>query len=224
MTFSLVARCTETGMLGVAVSSSSPAVAARCSHARAGIGAVATQNVTDPSLGPRVLDLLEKGKNSAEVIVEIQNTTKHMEFRQLLVVDKFGNTDIHSGSNTLGIWAEAKAENVASGGNLLAKKSVPQMMVDNFVNSKGHLGDRLIGALYAGLDAGGEAGPIHSSGLMVVDKVGWPIVDLRCDWTDDSPIATLDSTWQVYKPQMDAYVQRAIDPDSAPSFGVPGDD
>ncbi|PKP74850.1 MAG: DUF1028 domain-containing protein, partial [Alphaproteobacteria bacterium HGW-Alphaproteobacteria-6] len=58
MTFSLVARCAETGMFGVAISSSSPAVAARCAHARAGVGAVASQNVTDPRLGPRILDLM----------------------------------------------------------------------------------------------------------------------------------------------------------------------
>jgi uncharacterized Ntn-hydrolase superfamily protein len=59
MTFSLVARCRETGMFGVAVTSSSPAVAARCAYARAGVGAVASQNVTDPSLGPLALDLMQ---------------------------------------------------------------------------------------------------------------------------------------------------------------------
>ena len=57
MTFSLVARCEETGMFGIAISSSSPAVAARCSYARAGVGAVASQNITDPTLGKRGLDL-----------------------------------------------------------------------------------------------------------------------------------------------------------------------
>ena len=58
MTFSIVARCADTGMFGVAVSSSSPAVAARCAYARAGVGAVASQNVTDPRLGPQGLDLM----------------------------------------------------------------------------------------------------------------------------------------------------------------------
>ena len=61
MTFTLAARCPETGQFGIVISSSSPAVAARCAHARAGVGAVATQNVTDPALGPRLLDLLERG-------------------------------------------------------------------------------------------------------------------------------------------------------------------
>ncbi|RVC66397.1 DUF1028 domain-containing protein, partial [Mesorhizobium sp. M2A.F.Ca.ET.046.02.1.1] len=56
MTFSIVARCRRTGMFGVAVSSSSPAVAARCAYAQAGVGAVASQNVTDPTLGPKALE------------------------------------------------------------------------------------------------------------------------------------------------------------------------
>ena len=68
MTFSLVARCAETGMFGLAISSSSPAVAARCAYARAGVGAVASQNVTDPTLGPLALDLMQSGMNAVEAI------------------------------------------------------------------------------------------------------------------------------------------------------------
>jgi uncharacterized Ntn-hydrolase superfamily protein len=62
MTFSIAARCVDTGMFGIAVSSSSPAVAARCAHARAGVGAFGTQNITDPRLGPQGLDLMAKGR------------------------------------------------------------------------------------------------------------------------------------------------------------------
>ncbi|NJS40047.1 MAG: DUF1028 domain-containing protein, partial [Rhodobacteraceae bacterium] len=61
MTFSIVARCAKTGQFGMAISSSSPAVAARCAHVRAKVGAVASQNITDPALGPLVLDQLEAG-------------------------------------------------------------------------------------------------------------------------------------------------------------------
>ncbi len=70
MTFSIVARCSRTGMFGVAISSSSPAVAARCSYARAGVGAVASQNVTDPALGPLALDLMASGLTAEEVICD----------------------------------------------------------------------------------------------------------------------------------------------------------
>ncbi|MDO5704004.1 MAG: DUF1028 domain-containing protein [Paracoccus sp. (in: a-proteobacteria)] len=224
MTFSLVARCAETGMFGVAISSSSPAVAARCSHARAGIGAVASQNVTDPSLGPLALDLMEGGLSAAEAIAEVQRRGRFIEYRQVLAVDRQGRTAIHSGPNSLGIWTQAQAQDVASGGNLLANDSVPQAIVDGFLTARGHLGDRLIAALRAGLAAGGEAGPIHSAGLKIVDKVNWPVADLRCDWTEDCPVETVAVAWDIYKPQLEAYVQRALDPRAAPSYGVPGDE
>lgn len=224
MTFSLVARCAETGMFGVAISSSSPAVAARCSHARAGVGAVASQNVTDPSLGPLALDLMEGGLSAAEAIAEVQRRGRFIEYRQVLAVDRDGRTAIHSGPNSLGIWTQAQAENVASGGNLLANDGVPQAIVDGFLSARGHLGDRLIAALQAGLAAGGEAGPVHSAGLKIVDKVSWPVADLRCDWTEACPIQAVAQAWEIYKPQLDAYVQRALDPRAAPSYGVPGDE
>lgn len=210
-------------MFGVAISSSSPAVAARCSHARAGVGAVASQNVTDPTLGPLALDLMERGMGAAAALGEVQKRGAHMAYRQVLAVDKAGQTAIHSGANSLGVWTQAQAADVASGGNLLANDTVPQAIIDAFLSSSGHLGDRLIDAMQAGLAAGGEAGPVHSAGMMLVDTVSWPVADLRCDWTEDCPIAAISTAWQIYKPQLDAYVQRALDPTKAPSYGVPGD-
>ena len=224
MTFSLVARCERTGMFGVAISSSSPAVAARCSYARAGVGAVASQNVTDPTLGPLTLDLMESGLSAADAVAEVKRRGAFIEYRQVLAVDRNGATAIHSGPNSLGIWTQAQAKNVASGGNLLANDSVPQAIVEGFLATEGHLGDRLIAAMRAGLAAGGEAGPVHSAGMKLVDKVAWPVADLRCDWTEDCPIEAVAIAWEVYKPQLDAYIQRALDPRAAPSYGVPGDE
>ncbi len=223
MTFSLVARCARTGQFGVAVASSSPAVAARCAHARAGVGAVASQNVTDPALGPRALDLLEGGATAAEVAA-ILGRTPHAAYRQLLIVDATGGAAIHSGPNALGIWAEDWRVDVAAGGNLLASLEVPRAITTAFEAAPGALGDRLIAAMRAGLDAGGEAGPIHSAGMKIVDRLDWPFADLRCDWTEGDPIAELARAWEVYKPQAEAYVTRALDPTAAPSFGVPGDE
>ncbi|TCT03137.1 putative Ntn-hydrolase superfamily protein [Tepidamorphus gemmatus] len=224
MTFSLVARCAETAMFGVAISSSSPAVAARCAHARSGVGAVASQNVTDPRLGPMALDLMSAGAGAAAAIAELQRRGSFMEYRQVLAVDREGGSAIHSGANSLGIWAQAQARDVAAGGNLLANDGVPAAMVAAFLGSSGHLGDRLLVALRAGLEAGGEAGPVHSAGLLVVGEQPWPLVDLRCDWTEDCPIAAVEKAWEIYKPQMEDYVLRALDPRRAPSYGVPGDE
>jgi uncharacterized Ntn-hydrolase superfamily protein len=224
MTYSLVARCADTGMFGLAVSSSSPAVAARCAYARAGVGAVASQNVTDPTLGPLALDLMQSGMGAVDAIERVREQGKFIEFRQVLAVDKHGATAIHSGPNSLGIWTQAEGKDVASGGNMLANDGVPQAVVDGFLASSGHLGDRLIAAMRAGLAAGGEAGPLHSAGMLLVDKVAWPVADLRCDWTEDCPISAISNLWDIYKPQLDAYVLRAIDPREAPSYGVPGNE
>lgn len=223
MTFSIAARCAETGMFGIAVSSSSPAVAARCAYAEAGVGAVASQNVTDPTLGPRALRLLKDGATAGEV-VSIVARDPFAAYRQVTVVDAQGNSAIHSGPNALGIWAEATGANVACGGNMLANDGVPAAMVATFTTSTGHLGDRLIGAMQAALDAGGEAGPVHSIGMRLVRDVAWPIADLRVDWTEGDPISELAALWARYKPQMDDYVTRALNPSAAPSYGVPGDE
>ncbi len=211
-------------MFGVAISSSSPAVAARCSYAQAGVGAVASQNVTDPTLGPKALELMQAGQSAEQTIATLGDREPHMEFRQVLAVDRAGGVAIHSGANALGIWTQAMGNNVVSGGNLLANDQVPAAIVAAFENAEGHLGDRLVLALQAGLDAGGEAGPVHSAGLLLVDKVAWPVVELRCDWTEACPIEAVATAWQVYKPQLNAYVERAINPAAAPSYGVPGDE
>lgn len=224
MTFSIVARCETTGMFGVAVSSSSPAVAARCAFAAAGAGAVASQNITDPRLGIHALELLARGVSAQEVVAVLRRSSAHLEYRQVLVVDGTGASAIHSGPKALGIWAEARSENVACGGNLLANENIPQAMADSFSASSGHLGDRLLIALRAALKAGGEAGPVRSAGMKLVREVDWPVADLRCDWSEGCPIEDLSKIWTIYKPQLDDYVTRALDPSRAPSYGVPGDE
>jgi uncharacterized Ntn-hydrolase superfamily protein len=223
MTFSLTARCGDTGMLGIVISSSSPAVAARCVHVRADVGAVASQNITDPRLGQIGLDLLAKGLSASETCDALVASSRFIAYRQLAIVDAAGRTASHSGSNTLGIHAVATCEGAIAAGNLLANDQVPAAMIAAYRASSGSpFAERLLAALKAGLDQGGEAGPVHSAGLYVVREVAWPIVDLRVDWSDH-PIATLKEVWAVYKPQVEAYVQRARQPSEAPGFGVAGE-
>jgi uncharacterized Ntn-hydrolase superfamily protein len=223
VTFSIVARTTDGRMFGVAIASSSPAVAARCAHARAGAGAVATQNVTDPALGPRLLDALAAGVAAPAALAACLATTPFGAFRQLLVLGREGPPAMHSGANARGVVSSAVGEHAAAAGNLLAQDDIPAAMIAAFEAAAGHLGARLLQALRAGAARGGEAGPIHSAGLLVVRDVAWPIVDLRVDWTEADPIAALGSIWDVYAPQIEDYVRRAIDPAHAPSFGVAGD-
>lgn len=222
MTFSIVARCARTGQFGIAISSSSPAVAARCAHVRAGTGAVASQNVTDPELGTLTLDALAGGLDAQAALAQVLNGRSNIDYRQLLVVDRTGASALHSGCNVLGHWAGVRGLDCASGGNLLAHEGVPADMIAAFETAAGQLADRLMAALEAGFAAGGEAGPVRSAGLKIADRLSWPLVDLRVDWSVD-PIGDLRRIWMLYRPQMAAYVQRAEDPAQAPSYGVPGD-
>jgi uncharacterized Ntn-hydrolase superfamily protein len=225
MTFSIVARCADTGQFGVAISSSSPAVAARCAHARAAVGAVSTQNVTNPALGPLMLDRLAGGARAIEAVATARDTDRFPDYRQLLAVDSSGNTAVHSGAKALGIWTSAEGRDCAAGGNLLANDGVPSAMVAAFETAKGTLGDRLVAALNAAIAAGGEAGPVRSAGLLVVDRESWPYAELRIDWLyEGCPVAALARAWEVYRPQADDYVTRALNPAAAPSYGVSGDE
>ncbi|MGY2135798.1 DUF1028 domain-containing protein [Pseudomonas reactans] len=223
MTFSVVARCAETGQLGIAISSSSIAVDARCPWLRPGVGAVASQNITLPSLGPQVLDLLEQGVAPSEALAALAGQD-HSEYRQVTVIDNQGRTAHFSGAQTLGIHHAVSGEQCVAAGNMLADPAVIDAMVAAFEQASGPLADRLLAAMHAGVAGGGEAGPVHSAALVVVDDLLWPIVNLRVDWADEDPIGALDQLWQAYRGQLQAYIDRAINPQIAPGYAVPGDD
>ena len=225
MTFSIAARCARSGAFGVAISSSSPAVGARCPNVRAGVGAASSQNVTDPRLGPALLDALAAGADAAGAVEQVAAAAEHPEHRQLLVVDARGRTAHWTGAKALGVVGLATAPDVIAAGNLLATPDVPDAMVAAFGATEGQeLGDRLLAAMRAALEAGGEAGPVHSAALLVATTAAWPTTDLRVDWDDDDPIGRLAELWRLWAPQAQAYLDRALDPEAAPSYGVPGDE
>ena len=224
MTFSIAGRCAKSGAFGVAITTSSIAVGARCPHARAGVGAVATQNITDPELGPKLLDLMTQGLSARDAIDSIIRGNPYADYRQLTAVDNKGNTASWSGKNILGTHGVSEKQDCVAAGNLLKSASLPKIMTDNFAAyASQHLSERLLLALESGLASGGEEGPVHSAALIVYHQNSFPLVSLRVDWDDENPIAKLRKLWEDYKPQMGAYLQRAIDPTKAPSYGVPGD-
>lgn len=225
MTFSITGRCPRTNMVGVAITTSSIAVGSRCPHVRAGVGAVASQNVTNPRIGADVLDLIESGTSSEPALALVMKREVYPLFRQVAVVDTNGNTAVFSGTNTLGDNATAIGPGVVAAGNLLKNGDLPKIMVDSFTANSGiGLPERLLIALEAGLTCGGEEGPVHSACLLVAHQHPWPLVDLRVDWDDQDPIAKLRQLWTGYEPQMHDYTNRAISPEAAPSYGVPGDE
>ncbi len=224
MTFSIAGRCAKTGAFGVAITTSSIAVGARCPHGRAGVGAVATQNVTDPQLGPLLLDAMESGLSAAQAIASLVKHRPHIQFRQLTAVDRHGNSASHSGTEILGTFGVSEMPDCVAAGNLLKHATLPATMTSSFAaHADQHLAERLLRALEAGLDSGGEEGPVHSAALLVYLDQPFPLVSLRVDWDDGNPIKNLRNIWESYRPQMGAYLQRALNPQKAPSYGVPGD-
>lgn len=223
MTFSIAARCPDTGMVGVAVSSSSICVASRCAFVRAGVGAALSQNITDPTLGPAVLDAVAGGADARAALDGVALGNNTIEWRQILVQPLHGDSAVLSGEHVLGCHADASGANCVAAGNMLADTGVPAAMVEAFASCRGHLAERLIAAMLAGQEAGGEAGPVHSAGVLVADHEPWPVVNLRVDYAEQTPIVALQDLWERYAPQLDDYVSRAHQPDAAPSYGVAGD-
>lgn len=223
MTFSIVGRDPLTGALGMAVTSSSPSVGARCIHLRSEVGAVASQNVTDPRLGKVILDLLEEGADAASALDKALLNYPTKDYRQLAVIDANGGIAHHSGKGTLGTHKVVVGDQVVAAGNLLSTTAVPDKMVEVFTSTEGELEERLLAGLAAGEEAGGEEGEVRSAGLAVVHDVGWRVTDIRVD-EGDRPIAELGRILDVWMPERDDYITRGINPDAAPSYGVPGDE
>ena len=224
MTFSITGHCRNTGMFGVAITTSSISVGSRCPHARAGIGAVATQNITDPHLATLVLNQMESGLSAQEAINRVTTNQGFIDYRQLTAIDQSGSTAHFTGAHILGTHAIHEAVDCVAAGNLLLSSIVPKAMTAGFnLNPELHLAERLILGLEAGITAGGETGPVHSAALVVADKMPFYLVDLRVDWDEENPVGQLRKHWQAYAPQMQDYLNRAINPNAAPSYGVAGD-
>ena len=168
MTFSIAGRCARTGQFGVAITTSSISVGSRCPHARAGVGAVATQNITDPHLATLVLDAMEAGASAADAIAAVTSGRDNIDYRQLTAVDANGTTAHFTGAHILGTNAISEDTDCVAAGNLLSSTAVAKGISDGFMaDPAAHLAERLLAGLEGGLNAGGEEGPVHSAALIV---------------------------------------------------------
>ena len=211
MTFSIVARCAETGRLGVATATGSIAVGARCPFAAAGVGAAVTQNRTLPLIGPKALDCLRAGMSPADAAAAAARSFPFPEWRQVAVVDAQGAVGAFAGERCSGINAIVLGEGAVALGNLLQDPAVPAAMLDGFAAGAGLLEERLLAALDAGLAAGGEVKPIRSAALLVVDRDPFPCTDLRIDF-DELPLGRLRALWRAWRPAADTVRSWAVDP------------
>lgn len=197
-TFSVVALDPATGDLGIAVTSKFLAVGSVVPFAEAGVGAVATQARANVTYGPRVLALLREGKTAHEAVEAVTGEDSGKAQRQLGVVDAFGRAATFSGERC-NTWAGGQTgKYVAVQGNILVGEEVVDACVETFESAEGSLARRLLAALQAGYDKGGDrrSGPYNSAALLIVrDKGGYDggndrFIDLRADNHDD-PLAEL---------------------------------
>src|SRR5687768_1507064 len=211
-TFSLIGRCARTGMLGVAIATSEMAVGSRCIHVAPGVGAVVTQANTNPRLGHLGLNLLRAGYSAPRVLDEIAAGDAFVERRQLGCLDVTGLTAARTGADNKP-WAGHRVDrNVVVAANFVAGAGVADAMFDAF--QKGTdvpLWERLLRALEAGKAAGGQPNGEISSGLFVVDREPYAMVDLRVDLHPE-PVAELRRLADAYFPLVSYYNLRPRDP------------
>ena len=216
-TFSLIGRCERTGMFGIAIATSEMAVGSRCIHVAPGVGAIVTQASTNPRLGHLGLNLLRAGYSAPRVLEEIAASDQFVERRQLGCLDITGLSAGRTGKDNKP-WAGHHAErNVVVAANMVAGAGVADAMLDGFQKSlERPLWERLLLALEAGKAAGGQPNGEVSSGLYVVDREPYAMVDLRVD-LHPSPVAELRRLADAYFPLVAYYNLRPRDPNVPPA-------
>ncbi|WP_419896089.1 DUF1028 domain-containing protein [Roseomonas sp. USHLN139] len=215
MTFSLIGRCARTGQFGAVATTSGLSIGSRVPFLAPKVGGVLTQHRTDPRLGPRGVELLRSGCSAQETIAALEASTPYHGYRQLAAIDAAGRTAHFHGARVKPAHNDAHGADCVAIGNILVSDQIPAAMVAAFVaEPERHLGDRLLAALKAGEAAGGEGRPLVSAVLLIVHEESFPYADLRID-NDPDPIGALSRLWDLYSPNLDEYVLRAVDPDHA---------
>lgn len=216
MTFSIIAKCSDTGAFGAAITTSNLAVGSRCVRLTHRGGAFLSQHRTDPRLGDLGIDLLKDGDDAKTAISKVSASRPDIEWRQLAAMDKTGRSEVYHGRRIYSIHTHAKRENCLAIGNILANENVTEEMVDTFDKSKGQtLAERLMLALEAGRDAGGEiVGPLRSSSLRVTGSMGIDECDLRIDKAEADAVEELRMLVEAYRPEEKILRKLATEPDA----------
>ena len=184
MTFSMVARCPKKLELGVCVSTAVPAVGSRVPHVEAGVGAIATQAKTNILYGINGLKLLRTGLSPQVALETMSREDPDWKSRQVIMIDGKGRTAAFTGKDTIGWKGHLVGENYAVAGNMLVSNQVIEAMAQTFENSNGELAERMLKALEAGQEAGGDKRGRISAALLIArqrQKENRSLLDLRVD-------------------------------------------
>ena len=169
MTYSIIAKCPETGQYGVGIQSHFYGAGNAC-WAKAGVGVVVTQAMALIDHGPLGLRLMEGGVSASDALVERLGEDPEPEIRQVAMLDSNGQVAAHTGSMTIPAAGHVIGEGFSCQANLMWNESVPRAMSDAFENSYGRLSERLLSAMFAGQNAGGDIRGMQSGRILVVDS------------------------------------------------------
>ncbi len=211
MTFTIVGRCKSTGRRGIAMATSSPAVGSRCSfvsHA----GAVAFQAVAEPRLGAFSLRLLEQGYSPRKVIAEVTSSDDWPGKRQIGIVDAEGRSSAFTGDDNMQWAGHITGENFVAMGNLLAGPQVVEAIAEVFHENESEILEaRLMRAIEAGRDAGGQEEGQTSAAILSYGDQSASRCDLRVDISEE-PVAELRRIFDWYEPLLPYYEERNRNP------------
>jgi uncharacterized Ntn-hydrolase superfamily protein len=203
-TFSIVARDPDKGELGIAVQSKFLAVGAFVPWAAADVGAIATQSWANLSYGPQGLELLKQGLSAQETLARLIADDEKREYRQVGIVDAKGGSATFTGKECFNWAGGVNGTNYSCQGNILVNAATITVMAETFLNVQGDLAERLLQALDAGGNAGGDSRGKQSAALLVV-KTGAGYggfndryIDLRVD-DHPEPIQELIRLHKLYK-------------------------
>ena len=194
MTFSILVHCPPTattpGAFGAAVASRFFAVGALCTHAEGRVGALSTQALVNPSYGPEGIALLRAGATAADTVARLVTPDPGRDQRQLHVIDAEGRVAQHTGPGCIAWSGQRHDTNISVAGNMLAGPAVLDAMLEGFATTAGPLALRLIAALQAGENAGGDKRGRQSAAVRVHTDDPTPDLDIRADDHPD-PLAEL---------------------------------
>lgn len=207
MTFSIVAHCPRTGMLGVAVATAVPAVGSMCPFVMSGVGAVSTQSWVNPYLAIDALRMMQQGKSGPEALDAVMATDEGRDGRQLGVVDARGRSAAWSGKNCTDWFGEIVEPHFAVQGNMLVSAPTIGQMAKAFRTSEAlDLPERLMLALEAGQAAGGDKRGRQSAALKVHHVEDYPLLDLRVD-EHAAPVTELRRVFTIANLQLLPFVK-----------------
>jgi uncharacterized Ntn-hydrolase superfamily protein len=214
MTFSILGHCKRTGKAGFCQATSTPAVGWRITDVIPGRGIVTVQAMGDYRRLQLAKKLIEFGHTPDKVLKDLCVGDKYFEFRQFAILDYYGNAAVRTGSKTRSWAGEIVGPGYIATGNVLVGEKVVKAMSEAFVASEyEELEERLMRAVEAGRDAGGQEEGQTSAAIVMYGRHEFPLVNLRADVSAE-PVGELRRNFDWFKPLIDYYEKRTLDPES----------